>query len=273
MQRSSLSISLIAFFGAVAGQPATAQFLLLRPEYTEGSIASTASTRAGRLAPNTAFTIYGKDLSFITWAVSPQEIVNQQLPTSTPRGEVYVQLQGRRIPLFYVSPRQINGLIPADVLPGERTIRVFRDLVSGPTVTVRIDAEAPEFFRLPTGFAAATHADGRVISAESPAEEDEVVVVYGTGFGAVGAIENGVLAPSRPAQVLRAREYRIRVEGEELPAEALFYVGATPLYAGLFQANLRLPKPLGENVRIEIGVGGNWSGGDLRLNTKKSATQ
>jgi uncharacterized protein (TIGR03437 family) len=219
------------------------------------------------------FTIYGTDLSFITWAVSPQEITNQSLPTATPRGEVYVQLQGRRLPLFFVSPKQINALIPADVLPGDRSIRVFRDLVSGPTVTVRIDAEAPELFRLPSGFAAATHADGRVITAESPAEEDEVIVVYGTGFGAVGAIENWVLAPSRPAQVLRAREYRARVDGEELPPEALLYVGATPFYAGLFQANLRLPRPIGENVRIEIGVGGNWSGNDLRLNSKKSATQ
>ena len=273
MQSSNLTIFLIAFFGAVAGQPVTAQSLLLPPTYTAASIASTASTRAGRLAPNTVFTIYGTDLSFITWAVSPQEIVNQSLPTSTPRGEVYVQLQGRRIPLFFVSPKQINALIPADVLPGDRTVRVFRDLVGGPTVTLRVEAEAPEFFRVATGFAAATHADGRVITAESPAEEDEVVVVYGTGFGAVGAIENGVLAPSRPAQVLRARDYRIRIEGGELPAEALLYVGATPFYAGLFQANLRLPKPLGENVRIEIGVGGNWSGGDLRLNTKKIATQ
>lgn len=273
MQSSNLTIFLIAFFGAVAGQPVTAQSLLLRPEYSEASIGSTASSRAGRLAPNTVFTIYGSDLSFITWAVSPPEILNQNLPTSTPRGEVYVQLQGRRIPLFFVSPKQINALIPADVLPGERTIRVFRDLVSGPTVTVRVEPEAPEFFRMPTGFAAATHADGRVISAESPAEEDEVVVVYGTGFGAVGAIENGVLAPSRPAQVLRARDYRIRIDGEELAAESLLYVGATPFYAGLFQANLRLPKALGENVRIEIGVGGNWSGPDLRLNTKKIATQ
>ncbi len=273
MQSSNLSIFLIAFFGAVAGQPATAQSLLLPPTYTEASIASTASTRAGRLAPNTVFTIYGTELSFITWAVSPQEIVNQSLPTSTPRGEVYVQLQGRRIPLFFVSPKQINALIPADVLPGDRTVRVFRDLVGGPTVTVRVEAEAPEFFRSATGFAAATHADGRVITSESPAEEYEVIVVYGTGFGAVGAIENGVLAPSRPAQVLRAKDYRIRIEGEELPTEALLYVGVTPFYAGLFQANLRLPKPLGENVRIEIGVGGNWSGSDLRLNTKKIATQ
>lgn len=273
MQSSNPAIFLIAFFGAVAGQPVTAQSLLLRPEYTESSIASTASTRAGRLAPNTVFTIYGTDLSFITWAVSPQEIVNQNMPTSTPRGEVYVQLQGRRIPLFFVSPKQINALIPADVLPGDRTIRVFRDLVGGPTVTVRVEAEAPEFFRVATGFAAATHADGRVITAESPAEEDEIVVVYGTGFGAIGAMESWVLAPSRPAQVLRARDYRIRIEGEELPSDALLYIGATPFYAGLFQANLRLPKAVGENVRIEIGVGGNWSGPDLRLNSKKTATQ
>jgi len=254
------------------GLPVTAQILLQRPEYSEASIASAASNRAGRLAPNTIVTIYGNNLSFITWAISPQELLNQSLPTTTPREEVAVRIQGRRMPLFYVSPKQINALIPADILPGERSLQVYRELVAGPAVALRIDGEAPEFFQMQGGFVAATHADGRVVNAESPAEAGHVVVIYGTGFGVLRVAEQGVVVPTRPSEVIRSREYRVKIDGVELPAESVLYVGVTPGFAGLSQVNLRLPTTLAENVKIQTGLNENWSSGEVRLFTRKSAT-
>lgn len=263
---------LIVVLWAVAGIPATAQSLLLRPEYSTDSIASAASNKAGRVAPNTIISIYGVNLALSVWAISPQELLRGFLPTSTSGGAVYVQLQGRRLPLFFVSPQQINALIPPDVLPGTRGIEVYRELVAGPLVSLRVEPEAPELFRMPDGLVAATHADGRVVTEGEPAEEDEVVVVYGTGFGTLKVSEVGVVVPTRPSEVVRAREYRVRIDGEEQGPGAISYVGVTPGFAGLYQMNVRMPKPLAGNPRIEIGVGENWSAEDLRIATRKSAT-
>jgi uncharacterized protein (TIGR03437 family) len=261
---------LIVVLWAVAGIPAAAQSLLLRPEYSSASVASAASNRAGRIAPNTIISIYGANLSLFTWAISPQELLRGFLPTATTGGAVYVQLQGRRLPLFYVSPQQINALVPADVLPGVRGLEVYRELVAGPEVSLVVDREAPELFRMPDGMVAATHVDGRVVTADTPAEPGEFVVVYGTGFGALKVSEVGVVVPTRPSEVVRAREYRVRIDGQELAAGAIYYVGVTPGFAGLYQMNVRMPSSLPENPRIEIGVGDNWSASDLRIAARKT---
>lgn len=243
------------------------------PEYTEASIASAAAGQSGRIAPNTIISIYGNNLAQSTWAISPQELAKGSLPLSTPSGVNFVQLAGQKVPLFYVSPTQINVLIPASVLPGTRSIEVYRGIVGGPRVNIRVGAEAPEIFPMPGGMVAATHADGRVVNAEAPTEEDEVIVIYGTGFGTLRDVELGVVVPTRASEVIRAREYRVRIDGAELPASAIYYVGVTPGFAGLYQINVRMPKPLSTNPRFEIGVGDNWSTGDLRIAARKSATQ
>ncbi len=255
---------------AVARQNATAQSLLLRPEYSNESVVNAASNRPARFSPNSIVTIYGKNLALNSWAISPDDLARSFLPGVA--AGVEVRYLGTRTPLFFVSPTQINFLIPPDATVGTRMIYVRRDIVDGPTLTIRLEAEAPEIFRAPEGFAAATHADGRIVTEAAPAEEDEVIVVYGTGFGPLKVSEQGVIVPQRASEVIRAREYRVRLNGEELPPGAIFYVGVTPGFAGLYQINVRLPKPLPENPRFEIGIGGNWSADDVRLRTKKIAT-
>lgn len=272
MQRSSPQVILIASLWAVVGQPITAQSLLLRPEYSTGSIANAAGIRPGRLAPNTIFTIYGTNLSNIKWAIRPEDLLNNRLPTSTPNGEVFVQLQGIRLPLFFVSPNQINALVPADFLAGNLTLQVYRDITRGPATTITISAEAPEIFRLDTEFAAATHADGRVITAELPAVADEVIVIYGTGFGPLKSNGANLTVPDRAIEVRRAADYRVRIDGEELTPVSVQYVGITPGFAGLYQVNVRMPKQLDLNVRFEVGVDGSWSDPGIRLYTRKTVT-
>jgi len=272
VQNGCLQLYLIATLWAATGLPVAAQSLILRPEYSAGSIVNAASGKPGRIAPNTIISIYGTNLALSSWAISPQELLSGYLPTSTPFGSVYVRLLGNRLPLFYVSPQQINALMPANLLPGMRNVEVYRELVSGPLVSVLVQAEAPELFRVEEGFVAATHADGRVVTEESPAEEGEVIVMYGTGFGPLKVVEEGVVVPRRASEVARAREYRIRINSEEQPQQAILYVGVTPGFAGLYQMNVKLPKPLTENPKVEIGVGANWSADDLRVRTRKSAT-
>lgn len=254
------------------GIPLAAQVLLLKPDYSAASITSAAGTRGDRLAVNGILTIYGSNLSTFSWAIREQDLHSGSLPLTTPNGEVYVQVQGLRLPLFFVSPSQINALIPPDMEPGVGNLRVIRSLVSGPTVAVKIAGEAPEVFRIEQTFAAATHADGSVVSRANPAQTGEVVVIYGTGWGAVQVKERNTLVPTLPLEVKRRGEYRVRVDGVEVEAGTIYYVGVTPGFAGLYQVNLRLPLGLGENPTIEIGVGEDWSEAGTRLYVRKGAT-
>ncbi|WP_031495192.1 hypothetical protein [Bryobacter aggregatus] len=255
---------------AVLSSTLAAQSLLLKPDYSGNSITSAAALRPGRIAPNTLLTIYGENLSHFSWAIREQDLHSPTLPTTTPNGEVYVQVQGLRLPLYFVSPKQINVLLPADFDPGTANLRVFRDLVSGPTVAIAIQGESPELFRGEGPFAAATHADGSIITPSNPAAPGEIIVLYGTGFGAIQVKERNTLVPTLPAEVKRRTEYRARVDGVEIDSNSIFYVGVTPGYAGLYQMNLRLPGQLGDDPILEIGIGGNWSDPGTRLNVRSN---
>ena len=97
-------------------------------------------------------------------------------------------------------------------------------------------------------------------------------MIYGTGFGALKSYGASLAVHDRAIEVKRAADYRIRIDGEELAASSIQYVGITPGFAGLYQINVRLPKQLDTNVRFELGVEGNWSGPVVRLFTRKTAT-
>lgn len=261
------------FFWAALGIPLAAQVLLLKPDYSAASITSAAGTRGDRLAVNGILTIYGSNLSTFSWAIREQDLRSGSLPLATPNGEVYVQMQGLRLPLFFVSPTQINALMPPDMEPGVGNLRVFRSLVSGPAVAVKIAGEAPEIFRIEQNFVAATHVDGSIVSAANPAKAGEIVVIYGTGWGAVQVKERNTLVPTLPSELKRRGEYRVRMNGAEVEAGSIYYVGVTPGFAGLYQVNLRLPERLSENPTIEIGVADDWSEGGTRLYVRKGATE
>ena len=48
------------------------------------------------------------------------------LPVLLPGAGVQVLVAGRYVPLYYVSPKQVNFLIPSDLRPGEWTLQLLR---------------------------------------------------------------------------------------------------------------------------------------------------
>src|ERR1035438_1259627 len=83
------------------------------PFYTAAGIVQAASQTAGILAPNTIATIYGTNLSWTTHAVTNADLNGQALPTSLDGVNVYVG--GLLSGLFFVSPSQVNFLIPYEI--------------------------------------------------------------------------------------------------------------------------------------------------------------
>ncbi|MGH9719272.1 MAG: hypothetical protein ACRD8O_03610, partial [Bryobacteraceae bacterium] len=149
--------------------------------YSADSITNSASNRSGSLAPNTLASVYGADLAYVTRAVTADDIVAGGLPAAL--GGVNVFVGGLRAHLLYVSPQQVNFLVPYSLLAGQVDFRVDRDGTRGPTVRLTLAETAPALFQLDPETALAAHADGSVVTREAPAQPDEVIVLYATGLG------------------------------------------------------------------------------------------
>ncbi len=250
-------------FGLVwAGEQATA------PSYSAASIVNSASNTAGALAPNGLATIYGANLSWETRAVAGSDIVAGTLPTEL--AGVRVFMDGMPVHLYYVSPTQINFLIPSNLVEGDYQIWVFRDGITGKKATVKLVDAAPGLFVMATEDVIATHADGSLITPDQPAAPAEIIVVYAAGLG----YTDPEMVPGRvammAARIRRRTDLRIRLSGQLIDDSQVFYAGVTPGSAGLYQINFQLPDNAPDESEIQISVGDQTSA-VLKLRVARAA--
>jgi len=139
------------------------------PLYVESSVVNAASPVSGGLAPNTLATIYGQYLAHDRRAIAASDIRAGMLPTTLPGTGVRVVIGGYPAPLLYVSPTQINFLVPAQVSPGISDLRVVLDNRYGPGIRVAIRDAAPALFAMDPEYAWATvAATGEILTADRP---------------------------------------------------------------------------------------------------------
>lgn len=227
------------------------------PFYTAGSIAQAASNISEALAPNTIASIYGLNLSYDTHAVTLADLNNRSLPTSLDGVTVYVN--NILANLIFVSPGQINFLTPYEITTSSATVFVSRQGVTGPVVTIQLAQTSPAFFEWSGNFAVAEHADGSVISPDSPARPGETVVLYAAGLGRTSPDQIAGAPPQSAATILYLSQLQILLNGSPCPPESILYAGVTPGYAGLYQINLQLPATLPPNPEIQIVIGSQMS--------------
>jgi len=252
-------LAALALAGCLCAQDANA------PNYTAAGIVNGASFAPG-LAPNTIVSIFGTNLSWNKRGLQASDISGGVMPTSL--GNVRVYFEGWPAYLYYVSPTQINFLVPSSLLPGTFQFWVDRQGTRGPIVTVTLHNAAPAMFQLPSGAVIATHLDGSLVSNDAPAVAGGIVTLWATGLGNTNPqLEDGVLAPG--AQWLsQLNQFEVRINGATLDSRAILYAGVAPGYAGLYQVNVRLPDPLPANPEIRLGLGGTLSPQGLILPAK-----
>lgn len=206
------------------------------------------------VAPGSWISIFGSGLA-------TGEAVATEIPLPQRLGSTVVKVNGAPIPLNYASPGQINAQAPVELSSGSATLVVSTGNAETTPVTFQVAAAGPGIFVWGENRAVATHADGRLVTPDSPADAGETIVVYLTGAGAVtppvstGAA-SGVTPLSRATLVSSAT-----VGGRPAPIE---FLGMTPYLVALTQANLRLPEGLagGDQVLV-ITVGGGVSNAPL----------
>ena len=220
---------------------------------------------AATVAPNTAFSLFGSFLSFDT--AQATALVNGALPKVL--AGTGVAVSGVCAPLYYVSPTQINGLMP-QVSPGNPQrvdVRVYRsvpgsDCLQGTATAateVKLSEASPAILAggTGTGRAIAYHGtDSTLVTEGSPGARGEIVTLFGTGLGAVsGALEIG-----RPAATVAAVTgvVEVSIGGVDLPRDHICYAGLTPGTAGLYQLNVRIPAEVqpATEAPVVVRVGG-----------------
>lgn len=222
------------------------------PLYTPQSIVNAATQTAGPLAPNTIATIYGANLSFDTRAAGASDIVHGAMPTTLDGVGVWVD--SSPCGLFFVSPTQINFLMPYSLGAGTHLIVVERDSVAGPTVNFQVTATSPGLF-LYNGAALAVHLNGDVISPTEPAAPGEIIVIYANGLGRTSPDAPAGQLATAAFSIYYAPQLQVLLNGIPCPAGSVLYAGLTPGFAGLYQINLTLPPDAPPNPYIQVVIG------------------
>jgi uncharacterized protein (TIGR03437 family) len=229
------------------------------PFYSAESIANTAANVTNLYAANTFITIYGNNLATNTRGLRASDVQNGVLPYDLPGTGVTVLLSAQPANVYYVSPTQINVLIPSQFRAGTVNLQVVVNGRAGPKAPLTLEESAPALFEDAERYVIATHADGSVISADSPAARGEIVVLYATGLGPVlpALVENRI--PQSAAWLERLTEFEVRFNGTPVARDRILYAGAAPGFAGLYQINVRLPEDVGDDPGITVRTGQRMS--------------
>jgi uncharacterized protein (TIGR03437 family) len=197
------------------------------------------------LAPGGLFSIYGTRLANTTAQVGV-------IPWPTELGGVRVTINGVPAPLIYVSPTQVNGQVPYETAPGTATLVITVGGTSG-QAAFQVAPASPGILIYGDNRAVAVNPNGSVNGPNAPVRPGEVVVMYLSGLGTTNPpVPTGAPAPASPlAQVNYT--YSITVGGRA--AEA-FYLGQTPGFPSLAQANFRVPALAPGDYPVVVTVNG-----------------
>ena len=174
------------------------------------------------------------------------------VPLPTSLGGVTVQVNGTKVPLYYVSAGQINAQMPYGISPGTVTLTVTGPGGTSAGYSLPVIAAGPGIFQIGTQ-AAAINSDGTVNSASHPAKAGSYVSVYMTGQGPVNpAVATGAAAPASPLSNATS-SYSATIGGQPV---TVYFLGLAPGFVGLGQANLQVPNLAAGSYPVILTVNG-----------------
>ena len=225
---------------------------------------SATNSFAVGLPPGTFTALYGSQLASAT-TVAPS-------PFPTLLGGVKVLVNGTPAPIYFVSPSQIDFVMPWETAGTLATIQVVTNGGTSNTVTAAIQTAPQIFTTNQQGFGqgavliagtAAIVAPSGAFPGSRPAAKGEYISIYTTGLGAVenepgdGAAATG-LSPTVAQPVVR-----IGCTGANgivaFCSAPVQFSGLAPGFTGLYQVNVQIPSSAlsGNQVPLQL----NFTGG------------
>jgi uncharacterized protein (TIGR03118 family) len=220
-----------------------------------GNVVNAAQPGA-EISANTFVSILGGSLAPTTRTWATADFKGDNLPTSL--DGVSVSVNGSPAYVYFVSPRQINILTPANMAVGANAQIVVNDgSLNSITMSVPTASFAPAFFLLGGKYAAGIHSSGKVVGPttlvannSTPAAAGETIALYATGLGnTTPGVANGqVVTGALPAAALPT------VLIGTTPAQVTF---AGLVSTGLYQINVVVPATAasGDNA-VSVSIGG-----------------
>lgn len=229
------------------------------PVYSAASIVNAATNEPGPLAPLALVSLYGTELATVTRSMTLDDLRNGQLPTTLNGTGVSVSIDNIAVPILFVSPGQINFLIPGNIRTGRRQLRLLVSGRAGPDVEVVIADSSPGLFQMEANAVIATHPDGSLITASAPARPGDILVLYAAGLGATSPALTGLTVPAAAASISARDQFAVLLNGKPIPDADILYAGVTPGFAGLYQINCRLPAETPADPEIRLRLPGQTS--------------
>ena len=227
----------------------------LAPAYPPAisSVLNAASFQPGIEAGSWAM-IQGSNLANTTRTWRSSDFVGDELPTSL--DGVSVSIDGQPAFVEYISPTQINVQAPSDSVVGAVNVVVDNNGAVSAPAPAQLQAVAPAFFLYPgTNYALASRLPDYALvgtSLTAPAKPGDILVLWGTGFGATDPpVLAGTVVSGAPAAVIAPT---VTVGGVDVPVLGTVL---TPGTAGLYQVTIQLPAnvPTGA-VAVQASAGG-----------------
>lgn len=236
-----------------------------KPAISAGGVVSAAAFGGFTYAaPGSWIEIYGTNLSGTTRSWTNADFTGVRAPFSL--DSVKVTIGGQSAYVAYVSPTQVNALLPVTAPVGVQTLTVTTSVGTSDPYNITINATSPGLLA-PASFkaggkqyAGALFGDGTTFVApvgafagvtSRPAKAGDTIVFYGIGFGSVAPyVGAGEIAQGSTSLV---NGVQVTIGGA---TAVVSYAGLTPGSVALYQFNVVVPAVApGDAVPVAVSQG------------------
>jgi len=224
--------------------------------FKNGSVNGASFAPGEPLAPGGIISSFGFNLA-------PGNFAATSIPLPSSLGGLTLLAGGRPAPLYFAGAGQVNAQLPFEIAPGvTQLIARLNGRHSVPQEAVVAAARPGVFLMVSSSSPAraiAQNQDLSVNTPDNPAFPAQALILYLTGLGAVSPpVFTGAASPAEEPLPRAALEATAMI-GDE-PAEVLF-LGMTPNFVGLGQANILIPANarIGPDVPIVVTIDGQPS--------------
>jgi uncharacterized protein (TIGR03437 family) len=162
--------------------------LYAAPPTSAPYIYPTGIVNAGSSVPFTAELAPGEFISIFGANLATTTATDPALPTGL--GGVEVLVNGAPTAVRYVSPSQINAVVPLGIDAGIASIQVVNSLGTSNTVCNYVGYSQLGIFNSATSAPAVFHGNNTIVSASNPAVAGEELAIYLTGLGTLNSSGN-----------------------------------------------------------------------------------
>jgi uncharacterized protein (TIGR03437 family) len=238
---------------------------------TVAGVVNAASLKAGAIAPGGNILVYGTGLGPADPVFAP---AGQTLTTNL--GGTQVLIGGTPAPIKAAYTSAVSVIAPVILTPGTTVnIQVVYGGNSSSVATAPVQATTPGLYstgNLGTSDPAtwnivkAVDKNFKVIDADNPAAEGQVIIVYASGLGATNPILGAAEVPPNSPLYPTLGSTNASIGGVAAPVK---FSGLAPGFPGVYQLNIQVPTGLADGLQpILIWNGGGVSQDNLSISVK-----